>query len=184
MVQSLELLLDDALDARVRSQWRALAEAGLPSLAHHGGASNAPHVTLVVASGVAPEHEQRLVGAVADGPGLPLRLLLGGLVVFGTHKHVLARLVVPSAALLDLQARASHAWQGTLELRDTVRPGGWTPHVTLAKHLTDTQVGEALTALRHLPDEVHDGRGAATRVRRWDGEARTAWDLTAPSPVD
>lgn len=184
MVQSVELLLDDALDARVRAQWRALAEAGLPSLARHGGATNAPHVTLVVASGVAPEHELRLVGAVAEGPAPPLPVLVGGLVVLGTHKHVLARLVVPSAALLDLQARASHAWHGALELRDTVRPGGWTPHVTLAKHLTDTQVGQALTALRHLPDEVHDGRGTATRVRRWDGEARQAWDLAAAPPVD
>lgn len=184
MVQSIELVLDEALDARVRQQWRALAEVGLPSLARHTGASNRPHVTLVVASGVAPEHEDRLTAALADGPDadapVPLPVLLGGYVVFGTHKHVLARLVVPSAALLAVQARAWRAWDGVLERPETVRPGRWTPHVTLAKHLTDTQVAQALTALRAGPgpDADRPGRneqadeGHAVAVRRWDGEDR------------
>lgn len=198
MVQSVELVLDEALDARVRQQWRALAEAGLPSLARHTGPSNRPHVTLVVASGVAPEHEDRLTAALADGSDtdapvpapVPLPLLLGGYVVFGTHKHVLARSVVPTAALLALQARAWQAWDGVLERPETVRPGRWTPHVTLAKHLTDAQVAHALTALRAGPgpDADRPGRseqadeGHAVALRRWDGERRIDWQVAPAVP--
>ena len=178
MVQSVELLLDPGLDARVRAQWRALVEAGLPSLGRHTGPTNAPHVTLTVASGVGPVHEQRLGDAVAPAD-LPLPVLLGGYVVFGTHKHVLARLVVPTGRLLDLHARAADAWSDALELQVTALPGRWTPHVTLASHLTDSQLGQALTALRAQDPSVHDGTGQAVAVRRWDGEAKQAWPLRA-----
>lgn len=180
MVQSVELLLDEDLDARVRTQWRTLVDAGLPSLGRHTGPTNAPHITLTVASGVGPAHEERLVDALPP-VDLPLPVLLGGYVVFGTHKHVLARLVVPTARLLDLHARAAEAWTDALEVSPNARPGRWTPHVTLASHLSDTQLGQALTALRELPDETHDGAGQAVRVRRWDGEAKLAWHLPAPT---
>lgn len=177
MVQSVELLLDDGLDARVREQWRALGEAGLPNLGRHSGPTNRPHVTLGVAEGVSPADDERLVRAVADVPALPLPVLLGGFVVLGVHRHVLARLVVPSADLLRLQAAVAEAWRGALHVPQTVVPGSWTPHVTLAKHLSDTQVGQALTALRTMPADGHDGHGEGVAVRRWDGEARVAWDL-------
>jgi 2'-5' RNA ligase len=195
VVQSVELVLDEALDARVRTQWRALAAAGLPNLGRHTGTSNRPHLTLVVATGVGPEHEERLVTALGDatpdgGASVPLPVLLGGYVVFGTHRHVLARLVVPTAALLALQARTWAAWDGVLQRPDTVTPGRWTPHVTLAKHLTDTQVGQALTALRAGPgaDADRPGRpdrtdqGHAVAVRRWDGERRVEWQVASAGP--
>ena len=35
---------------------------------------------------------------------LPIPVALGGLLIFGARRFVLARLVVPSAGLLDLQA--------------------------------------------------------------------------------
>ena len=176
VVQSVELLLDADLDARVRAQWRALVDAGLPSLGRHTGATNAPHVTLTVASGVGPAHEQRLADALPPAD-LPLPLLLGGYVVFGHHKHVLARLVVASPRLLDLHSRAAAAWADALEVPETALPGRWTPHVTLASHLTDTQLGQAFTALRSLAPALHDGAGAAVAVRRWDGTAKEAWPL-------
>jgi hypothetical protein len=46
VVQTVELLLDEALEAQVLAQWRALADAGLPSQALHTGPANRPHVTL------------------------------------------------------------------------------------------------------------------------------------------
>ncbi len=176
MVQSVELLLDAELDARVRAQWQALVDAGLPSLGRHTGATNAPHVTLTVASGVGPADEERLFDALPPSD-LPLPVLLGGYVVFGHHKHVLARLVVASPALLDLQARAATAWSAALSVPETALPGRWTPHVTLASHLTDTQLGQAFTALRGVDPAVHEGAGHATAVRRWDGDAKRAWPL-------
>ncbi|MFK9307191.1 hypothetical protein ACJEJT_24100, partial [Escherichia coli] len=47
-VVSLELVLDEAADAEIRREWTLLDEAGLPSQAQHTGASNRPHITLLV----------------------------------------------------------------------------------------------------------------------------------------
>ena len=52
MTQSVELLLDEGLDALVRSDWDALAVAGLPSQGRHRSASNRPHVTLAAMKAV------------------------------------------------------------------------------------------------------------------------------------
>lgn len=177
MVQSVELVLDPVLDEWVRSQWRALVEADLPSLGRHTGPTNRPHVTLGVAQGVSPEHEQRLADAVAAGPGPPLPVRVGPLVLLGAHKHVLARLVVPSVDLLRLQSDVVAAWDDALHVPDHLAPGTWTPHVTLAMHLTDTQVGEALTALRRMPAAGRVDDGEAVAVRRWDSEARVVWEV-------
>lgn len=182
VTQSVELVLDPVLDERVRSQWRALVEADLPSLGRHTGPTNRPHVSLGVAQGVAPEHEERLARAVAAST-VPLPVRLGGLVLLGGHKHVLARLVVPSAALLALHAAVHEAWRDTLQRPDHMAPGLWTPHVTLALHLNDTQVGQALTALRRMPDAGRDDGGEAVAMRRWDSEARVVWQVGQPPPA-
>ncbi|MGJ7442444.1 2'-5' RNA ligase family protein [Aquipuribacter sp. MA13-6] len=183
MVQSVELVLDPALEERVRAQWRALVEADLPSLGRHTGPTNRPHVTLGVAQGVAPEHEERLVAAVDAARALPLPVRLGGLVLLGGHKHVLARLVVPSVALLQLHGAVHQAWRDTLDRPDHMAPGVWTPHVTLALHLNDSQVGQALTALRRMPDAGRDADGEAVALRRWDSTARVVWEVGRPPPA-
>lgn len=182
MVQSVELVLDPDLEDRVRAQWRALVEADLPSLGRHTGPTNRPHVTLGVAQGVAPEHEERLVAAVAGSSALPLPVRLGGLVLLGGHKHVLARLVVPSKQLLGLHAAVHEAWSDTLDRPAHMAPGVWTPHVTLALHLTDTQVGQALTALRRMPDAGRDDDGEAVSLRRWDSTDRVVWEVGQDPP--
>ncbi len=178
MVQSLELLLDPALDAAVRAEWDALAGAGLPSQARHPGASNAPHVTLAVADAL-PERADTALGAVAELLPVPVRL--GALTVFTGRRAVLARLVVPSRALLDVHAAALDALAGPPGLRRTVLPGRWTPHVTLARGLPPDRVGDAVAA---VPGERVTGpaelTGQADRLRRWDGEARRSW-LVEPS---
>lgn len=185
MVQSVELVLDPGLEDRVRAQWRALVAADLPSLGRHTGSTNRPHVTLTVAQGVGPQQEQALVEAVAAGPRLPLAVRLGGLVLLGAHKHVLARLVVPSVDLLRLQSAVHASWADALHVPEHLAPGTWTPHVTLAMHLTDTQVGQALTALRRMPAAGpgidHGDDGEAVAVRRWDSTAQAVWELGGPA---
>lgn len=171
-VQSVELLLDDATDAAVREQWAALAAAGLPSQADHLGASNRPHVTLGVAQQVPAEAEAALA-ALLDA--VPLPVALGGALVLGGPRGVLARLVVPSAELLALQARVA-ALVGT-EIAHTA-PGRWTPHVTLARRLDDDQLGAALAVLGRGTELV----GTAVALRRWDGVARQEWRLGSARP--
>ncbi|MFP5334180.1 MAG: 2'-5' RNA ligase family protein [Actinomycetes bacterium] len=174
MVQSVELLLDDATDLAVRRQWTALGDAGLPSQGRHTGPSNRPHVTLAVAGSVPDVVEAALPDAVR---GLPLDVLLGSPVVFGAPgRRILVRLVVPSRELLALQAVVAGTMAGCPGLVAQTTPGRWTPHVTLARGLTDAQVGEALTRL----GRVRDLDGRAVAARRWDGQARREWPLGGP----
>jgi len=102
MTQSVELLLDDELDAAVRAQWATLVAAGLPSQARHTGETNRPHVTLTVASSVQPYIEIALKSALTGR--LPLSVQLGGLLCFAGRdgRLVLTRSVVrPTCSVLS-----------------------------------------------------------------------------------
>jgi 2'-5' RNA ligase len=170
VAQSVELLLDDGLDRLVRGQWARLVDAGLPSQARHTGATNAPHITLTVADAFEPRHEAALSTAVA---ALPIPLRLGSLLLFsGARGHVLVRPVVPSAALLQLHAALDAAVEGAARA-PFVRPGAWTPHVTLARGLDAGQVAPALACL----GRVVDAEGRAVGARRWDTVTKQVWPL-------
>jgi hypothetical protein len=178
VVQSVELLLDDGLDAAIRAQWQALAEAGLPSQARHTGPSNRPHVTLAVTTRTWSEPIERRLPAAAAA-GLTLRVRLGGLIVFGAGpRHVLARLIVPSSGLLTLQAAIHDV---IVEVPGAVAhsaPGEWTPHVTLARNMADLQFPGALAVLAGASPSapsVREPSGAGVAVRRWDGVTRREW---------
>jgi 2'-5' RNA ligase len=171
VVQSLELLLDDELDTAVRGQWAALAAAGLPSQARHTGESNRPHVTLTVASSVPDLIEGRLSAVAA---GVPLTVRLGGLLCFGARggsRQVLSRLVVPTPALLAVQATAAALFGDLPGSPANLAAGAWTPHVTLARNLPTERLGAAVAALGHVDDLI----GTAEAVRRWDSDSRTTW---------
>jgi 2'-5' RNA ligase len=160
-VHSVELVLDDDTDQQARTQWNQLAAVGLPSQARHTGASNRPHITLALAGTLDAADGARLTAA---GALLPLRITLGGLLVFGAHRYVLARLVVPSVTLLELQSAVSGAVADPVDPHGTFAAGQWTPHVTLARRLTADQLAQAVATL----GEVRPLSGAATRARRWD----------------
>lgn len=172
MVQSVELLLDDALDQAVRAEWAVLLDADLPSQARHTGASNAPHVTLGVADVVDDVAEEAL-RSVDHGIGDAVRL--GGLLVFPGRTVVLSRAVVPSESLLRTHRAVHDALVGMPGQPSTVAPGAWTPHVTLARRLDPVQLSAALTALADRPRELV---GTIAAARRWDGDARRTWDLS------
>jgi len=168
-MQSVEVVLDDDTDARIRAQWNRLAAAGLPSQAGHTGASNRPHITLALTEAITDGTASRLAEAVA---ALPLPVTVGGLLVFGARRFVLARLAVPSAELLALQGRVTAALDGGLDPHGTFAAGRWTPHVTLARRLSADQVGSALAVLGDVP--AIDGR--LVRARRWDvAVKRESW---------
>ncbi len=167
MVQSVELLVDDTMSDFVRGDWQTLIDAGLPSAGRHTGPSNRPHITVFAAPSLPAEREPALAPFAAR---LPLPLRLGGLVLFGRGEFVLARLVVPSADLLHFHADVVECIGPQLAVGH-VRPGEWTAHVTLARRLKPSQVGEALGLL----SGVRDFFGRATGLRRWDGDAKREW---------
>jgi 2'-5' RNA ligase len=177
VVQSVELLLSDNLDAAVRAQWQALAAADLPSQARHTGASNRPHVTLAVTQTTWDHDTETRLAEVAATFALPLPVLLGGVIVFGpAHRHVLALLMVPSAGLLALQAAIITSIGDVPQIPAHTAPGQWTPHVTLARGLKSDQLPTALRALSGTATGDQDGE--AVTVRRWDGQTRREWSIT------
>lgn len=171
MVQSVELLLDADLDAAVRAEWARMFDAGVDSQARVRTASNRPHVTLFVARAIPREAEDALRDVVADAD---LDVRLGGFVVFGGRHATLARLVVPSAALLDLHAKVFDVLSGCPGVPDHIRPGQWTPHVTSARRVPAAHLGTAITA---AGGGSRDQVGRSCGVRRWDGDAKLEWRL-------
>lgn len=168
MAHSVELLFDAEAEATLRLAWDALAQAGLPSQARHTAASNRPHVTLAVAESIDPAVDGELA-ALTDL--LPQDCVIGAPLLFGSGRFTLARLIVPSAELLSLQARVHeiclpHMSPGPAP--HTV-PGRWTPHATLARRVNAAQLGAAVDL---LPDFGADVTGRVVALRRWDGDQR------------
>lgn len=164
-ITSIELLLDADAEAAVRAEWDALAAAGLSSMASHASPSNRPHVTLLARRGGIPHPLALPAGA------LPLPLTLGAPLLFGDgDRRVLVRSVVPSAALLALQATVRDAAGGGDDV-EHMAAGSWTPHVTLARRMRLADLERALP----LIGGALACEGVA--LRRWDAGTRTVTSL-------
>jgi len=171
VTQSVELLLDPAAETVVLSEWARLAEAGLPTEQRvEPSPTHRPHVTLWAGAAIPAEVDAALPALVA---GLELPLLLGSLLVFGPRRGqvVLVRQVVPSAALLDLQAQVAR--RCGVEPDSHFAPGRWSPHVTVARRVPVDRLGEVVATLGGVPDVTATVRAC----RRWNGDAKVAWDL-------
>lgn len=172
MVHSIELLFDPETEAAIRRIWDDLARAGLPSQAAVKSPTNRPHVTLSVAESIAPAVDELLLG-VAER--LPLPCVVGAPLLFGSGKRSLARLAVPSAELILMQAEV--ALTSLEQMRpgpvEHTLPGAWTPHVTLCRRLAPTDVAAALDVIG--PDDIS---GTFAGLRRWDGDARSEHPIT------
>jgi hypothetical protein len=159
-VRSIELVLDPASDAAVRTAWQALVDVDLPSLGRHPSPSNAPHVTLAAGDTL----------PVPDGFAVPLprTLRLGGLLLFpaGAGRSVLVRAVVLDEPLAALHREVHRVAPGGV---GTSLPGAWSPHVTFARRVRDEDLPQAVAALREapLPEEL-----GVAGVRHWDGETK------------
>lgn len=175
MVQSIELLLDEATEAAIRGSWAALAAAGVPSLADSASESNRPHVTVAVAvTGL--EAAAAAVGSVVAGlaeSGLPT--VVGAPLLFGgaRDRWVLVRQVVVGRALLELHAAVHDAIGGAAsEVSEQTLPDAWSPHVTLARRLPGPLLPSALAAV-----DVEPVVARFVGVRLWDSVLRTVRPL-------
>ncbi|MHC2999880.1 2'-5' RNA ligase family protein [Microbacterium sp. HJ5] len=164
-IVSIEVLFDSETESAVRAEWDRLAEAGLSSLASHRAPSNRPHLTLLVRPSLP---EVAFAEAVSR---LPLPVTLGSPIVFAHgERAVLARQVVPDAALLALHASVHREAPEGPDAAHTA-PGAWTPHVTLARRLPLDVLPQALRLL----DREHAGEAVA--LRRWDAASATVTPL-------
>jgi hypothetical protein len=167
MVHSVELLFDADTEAAIRRVWEGLAEAGIRSQASVKAQSSRPHVTMTVAEEMDDDVDEALRPVLER---LPLRCQVGAPMLFGRGPFTLVRLVVPSVELLAIQAEAyriclPYMPSGPLPHAD---PGGWTPHVTLARRVESAQLATAM-AVRRVARDIN---GAVAGLRHWDGNKR------------
>lgn len=162
-MRSIEAVFDDATDDLLRAGWRALADAGLPSLALHDSPSNRPHVTLVAGPSLELVPALPAVAAVH-----PTEVRFGGLTLFPAARGrvVLVRAVVVSEALAAFHRRVHAVVPGGLP---TSLPDAWSPHVTIARRLPPDALPAAVAALADVPVPEP---GVVAGVRFWDGEER------------
>lgn len=163
MVHSIELLFDGETEATIRGLWEALACAGIPSQAPAGR----PHVTLAVADRIAEEADAALRPLTGR---LPLGCAVGPSLLLGRSNAILARLIVPTAELLDFHAEV-HRLCGELLApapAPTSLPGHWTPHVTLARRVAGPALSRSLRIAGRPP--LVDGNFAG--LRHWNGEKK------------
>ena len=163
MVHSIELLLDVDTESVIRRGWKALSDAGL----HSPPPTSRPHVTVIVADGISPDVDDRLSAVLYR---LPVLCVIGAPMVFGRSPFILVRSVVPSMELLQIQAEVNRI--STTYLEPAAAPntavGQWTPHVTLARRVEESQLSRALT----IRNTTRDIRGSIVGLRRWDGNKR------------
>ena len=164
-VVSIELLLDEATEARVRADWQHLADAVLSSLAAHTASSNRPHVTLLARPTLAA------VAFAAAAEHLPIPITLAEPIVFPHgERGVLAWQVELSEELRDLHAAVHAAAPAGEDATHTI-PGAWTPHITLARRLRRESLSEALGLIG--PPLA----GTGVSLRRWDSTSATVTAL-------
>ena len=106
----------------------------------------------------------------------PFECRIGAPLLFGRAKVVLARLVVPTMALLDVHAEVHrlclpHLSPGPMA---NALPGQWTAHVTLARRIGPAQLGRALR-IAGKPQEIV---GRVAGLRRWDGNAKLEYPIS------
>lgn len=171
MVHTVELVFDADTEGVIRNLWADLAGAGIPSQAP----ASRPHVTLAVAERIAPEIDALLQPL---GNRFPLPCTVGAPVLFGRvgyHNTVVARLVVPTGALLALHADVHRCGSAQLTPGPAAhsRPGQWTAHVTLARRVHGTQLGRALRIVSR-PSQL---QGSFVGLRRWDGDERAEYPI-------
>lgn len=153
-LHALELVADAVGEAAIRTEWRALRDAGLRSMLDHTGASNAPHVTVVALASITAADEERAVALL--GGLLPVGVVTSGVAVFGGSVVTLVRTLdvvdEVTRAVLDLRAATSGH-----------QHPGWFPHLTLARRLPRRDLPQALDVIGHQSVEV-----LLATLRRWD----------------
>ena len=171
MAHSIELLLDSHSDAAIRAMWQALADAGLPSQIRVTSATNRPHVTLLAAQRIDAGVDDLLRG-LSDR--LPIDCVVGAPLVFAGPRPTLARLIVPSAALLALHQEIYRKSLPHLlgEPFAHCAPGHWTPHATLGRRFSVPEIGAALAVVNTPDSPATDLAARLVGLRRWDADER------------
>jgi 2'-5' RNA ligase len=149
MAHSVELFFDGEADGAVRSLWRRLEQAGVPSLASRTHRRHRPHVTFAMAASIPPRTVQALRRDLRP-LSLP-NLWLYTLGTFPTRENGLWLGAVVDAELLAVHSAVHDVLAGAVKHPSAFYlPGSWIPHCALAQELTPGQLAAGVEALHPL----------------------------------
>lgn len=146
---AVELYLEPAAEAAVRSVWADLSAAGFVESVPPEGAR--PHVSLAVFDTLDEPSARARVASLAQEIA-PFEVRLGSVGVFPGDQAIVFFAPVVTAELLDLHARLHGQFREAGEAEwPYYRPGRWVPHCTLATAVPADRVGEAVALCRKAP---------------------------------
>ena len=146
---AMQLFIDPASDTVVRSVWKELASTGKTSYMHDSG--NRPHFSLAIYSELENTVCQGRLQSFAEQLP-PFGLIIQSLGLFHSDKAVMFLAPVVTARLLDLHLRVHQLLQdiGTSPAANYL-PERWTPHCTLANHISTSLVSQVVEVGLRLP---------------------------------
>ena len=185
-LHSVEAVLDADTDTQVRREWDGARRRGSAEPGGHQGTTNAPHLTLSAAASV-PDCRRGADRSHALAGMRPVPVRLGALLVMGSRRFVLARLVVPTAELLALHAGRRWArWSAAPDVPERVRAGPldaardprartrpWSRSVTALAVLGRCRPSTAPSSRCGAGTRTPGARGWSAAYLRWAHEPRT-----------
>lgn len=173
---AVELLFDDAADARIRALWERIAEAGLPSRLLE--LESTPHVTLGVCAGIdGPAFAKELAAFASREPVQHATLVSLG--TFSNRQGVVFLGLIATRELVALHERFDALFaQSARDPWEFYRPGRWVPHCTLTTALDPSQVPAALRVCADVPLPIQATLESVALVENPDGRVHARVPLT------
>jgi len=170
MALALCLLLDPVSDRLVRTLWRRLATAGIPTLLTHTHGQHVPHLSYAVLLAWEQEAVRSAVDGLCDAG--PVEVAVQGTVIFPRGRAALAGST--TADLAARQARAVEALRATgATIHRHYEPGHWMPHVSATTGVAGARLPSVVEAISdRLPFTLRCDRAAL--IDTTDG---TMWEL-------
>ena len=143
-----ELYFDSPTEARIRTAWNTLDEAGISDSMPKGGYR--PHVSLGVCDHLELNAFAQELSTFAAGI-VPFRVSFPNIGIFSTSEGVVYLGATVTAELLNVHTAFHEIFKKyAKEQREYYTVGQWVPHCTLAFGLSEHQIAEAVTVCRQM----------------------------------
>lgn len=178
MAQALEFRFDGEADAAVRSLWRELDRAGVPSPANRTHRGHRPHVCFALAGNI-PARTRDLLREDLRLLSVPT-LWLSTLSAFSAAEPALVLAAVADTELLAVHSAVHDVLAKRVRSPSAYHlPGSWVPHCVLAQGVEPGRIVDGFAALYPV-EPVRARVGEVAVVDTHTGEADVLLDLSAP----
>ena len=140
---AVQLFFDPASDTAIRSQWEAMARAGVPFPQRDSG--NRPHFSLAIYGELDIPVCTSLLNSFVQTLS-PFTLSIASLGIFHAEQTVVFLAPIVSPSLLDLHRQVHQLLHNAgVFPAPNYLPGHWTPHCTLATRVPPHFLSQAVT---------------------------------------